>query len=212
MAKPFIVAIGGGSGSGKTTIANETASLLAGKNVIVLSEDNYYRDNGNTPGFDAETFNFDDIEARDHLLMQQHIHELRAGRGIDLPNYCFVNHRRKPETTPIPSADVIMIEGTHLLYPAQLRSSFDITVYIDVADDIRLARRMLRDLGERGRSPSSVVDQYLGTVRPMHYRFTHPARFTADLVLANEALGDQKPRPAAVIAAEITKRQSHTTT
>jgi uridine kinase len=182
------MAIGGGSGSGKSTLARALSDRLAPRRVLILAEDDYYRDNAATPGFDAATFNFDDIAAHDHALLAQDLAALRAGLSIQRPAYCYVTHRRLDAQSPTDPADVIIVEGIHILYPPELRPLFDLTVYVDVPDDVRFARRLLRDVKERGRDAGSVVAQYLRTVRPMHYRYTHPSRFDADMIVADDEL------------------------
>jgi uridine kinase len=197
MQRPFVVAIGGGSGSGKTTLARALAQRLAPRTVLIVPEDDYYRDNAATPGFDAASFNFDDIAAHDHALLARHLKMLRGGRPVLRPSYCYLTHRRLEAETETAPAEVIIVEGIHILYPPALRPLFDLSVYIDVPDDVRFARRLLRDIRERGRDAASVAAQYLRTVRPMHYRYTYPSRFDADLIVAGEdrrATSDQSDR------------------
>ncbi len=148
-----------------------------------LQEDDYYHDNAATPGFDAGTFNFDHVDSRDHILLADHLTALKAGKAIDMPRYDFVRHARRPDRERLEPAAVVIVEGTHALHPPALRALYDLSLYLDVPDDIRLTRRMQRDVAERGRSIETVAQQYLGTVRPMHYRFTDPARMHAHRVI-----------------------------
>jgi uridine kinase len=192
--RTVIVAITGGSGAGKTTVADALAAALAPINVALLREDDYYNDNAATAGFVAEEFNFDHVEARDHSLLSEHLATLKAGGAVDMPRYDFISHGRLPERTRLGPADVVIVEGTHVLHPPTLRALYDLAVYLDVPDDIRLTRRIRRDVAERGRSVETVTAQYLGTVRPMHYRFTEPGRvhahvigFDEDLLIAGHA-------------------------
>lgn len=182
--RTVIVAITGGSGAGKTTVADALAAALAPHMVAILREDDYYQDNAATPGFDAGTFNFDHVDARDHALLGEHLAALKAGRAIDMPRYDFVRHARLADRVRLEPCAVVIVEGTHALHPPTLRALYDLSLYLDVPDDIRLTRRMLRDVAERGRSVETVARQYLGTVRPMHYRFTDPARMHAHRVIA----------------------------
>jgi uridine kinase len=186
--RTVIVAITGGSGAGKTTVADALAAALKPLSVAVIREDDYYNDNCRTPGFVAEEFNFDHVEARDHSLLADHLARLKAGGAIDMPRYDFVSHGRLPERTPEGPADVVIVEGTHVLHPPTLRTLYDLAVYLDVPDDIRLTRRIRRDVAERGRSVETVTAQYLGTVRPMHYRFTDPGRVHAHVIGFDESL------------------------
>jgi uridine kinase len=181
--RPVIVTIGGGSGSGKSTFARAISKALNSKRVLVLNEDNYNHDHGSNPTFVASDFNFDHIEAHDHALLSAHIQQLRDGGQIHQPIYDFVTHRRQSATNLGGPSDIILIEGIHVLYSDAIRFYTDLSVYIDVPDDVRLARRLFRDIVTRGREPLSVMAQYLVTVRPMHYRYTYPGRFVADIVL-----------------------------
>lgn len=186
--RTIIVAITGGSGAGKTTVADALAAALAPLTVALLREDDYYNDNAATPGFDAASFNFDHVDARDHTLLAEHLAALKAGQAIEVPRYDFVLHGRQPNCTRLEPAHVIIVEGTHVLHPPSLRSLYDLALYLDVPDDIRLTRRIRRDVAERGRSVETVTAQYLGTVRPMHYRFTDPGRVHAHVISFDDTL------------------------
>lgn len=176
-----IIAITGGSGSGKTTIA---AALQAKLRCPLIAEDDYYQDNASSPNFDASQFNFDHIEARDHDLLDQHLSELKSGKTIAKPNYCFKTHNRLGDTTPLSPGNFLILEGIHILCNPAVRSHFDFSVYLDVPDDIRLSRRLLRDVQERGRTTHSVIQQYLTTVRPAHEQFTLPSKTHADHIIS----------------------------
>jgi uridine kinase len=178
-----ILAIAGGSGSGKTTLADALKTALSPRAVAVLREDDYYRDNQATPGFDPAHFNFDDVAARDHALMAEHLAALKAGNSIEMPRYDFVEHTRQPDRIPTGPAHIVIVEGTHVLCTNTLRPLFDHSIYLDVPDDIRLIRRIRRDIAERQRSVETVVRQYLDTVRPMHHLHTEPTRIYADRVV-----------------------------
>ncbi len=183
--QPVLVAIGGGSGSGKSTIAKWISAQLSQLKVQIISEDDYYHSNEDEKAH-LEGFNFDEITRKDHVLLYQHVCALKAGGSIEKPMYDFTTHKRKVERTVVYPSELIIIEGTHILYNDNIIKEVDISVYIDVPDDIRLARRILRDIDERGRKTHDVISQYLGTVRPMHYRYTHPGRFNAHMVVLDE--------------------------
>lgn len=209
---PFFVAITGGSGSGKSCVSQALVETLADRGATLISEDDYYHDHGARPGFDPLAVNFDHLEARDHALLVDHLTAWRRGETVRQPRYDFTTHRRTADTLRISPAPVMVLEGLHLLASPELRRQFDLTVYIDVPDDIRLSRRMLRDVAQRGRTIDSVVQQYLATVRPMHQLFTEPGREVADLVLHDP--GDPGPMAdriadfAGRIAARIDDRLS----
>jgi uridine kinase len=192
----IVVALGGGSGAGKTMLAAAIAAQLTALRVERLSEDDYYRDIGAAPGFDAARFNFDEPAARDYPLLADQLRRLRVGEAIEAPRYCFATHRRLTARRQVTPAQVVIIEGSHILGAAPLRPLIDLAVYVDVADDLRLARRLLRDIRERGRDPAAVIDQYLTAVRPMHRLHTEPTRSLADLVIRNDQA--MPPEPAAL--------------
>ncbi|KPP81035.1 MAG: uridine kinase Udk [Oceanicaulis sp. HLUCCA04] len=183
----LIVGVSGGSASGKTEIARATARAVRPMTALVMAEDDYYGDHGASPDFDAARFNFDHPASRDHALLASHLEALRRGETVNAPIYDFTIHRRRADTRAIAPCDIILVEGIHLFCDEPLKNLFDIRVYVDAPDDIRLARRLLRDVNERGRTAQSVVGQYLGTVRPMHHEWTHPNASCADIVIGNDA-------------------------
>lgn len=183
----LIVGVSGGSASGKTEIARAAARAVAPMTALVMAEDDYYGDHGASPDFDAARFNFDHPGSRDHALLAEHLDALRRGETVSAPIYDFTIHRRRADTRRIAPCDIILVEGIHLFCDEPLKNLFDIRVYVDAPDDIRLARRLLRDVNERGRTAQSVVGQYLGTVRPMHHEWTHPNAACADIVIGNDA-------------------------
>src|SRR5262245_43170912 len=177
-----IVAITGGSGAGKTTIARALARLL-GAGAVVVAEDDYYRCASTIANFDAATYNFDAPEAKEHALLRQHLALAKSGEAFDKPVYDLVTHRRKPEVERIVHADYVIVEGIHLLVSPELRDLFDLKAYVEADEAVRLARRMIRDVESRGRTPRSVMLQFFVNVRPMHERHVAPQRALADLVL-----------------------------
>jgi uridine kinase len=181
----LLIAITGGSGSGKSTLAEALIRHLPDGVAALVREDSYYRDAASLPDFDAATFDFDDVSARDHDLLHQHLATLKSGQSVQAPIYSFVTHGREPGGETVPAADVVVIEGTHLLCTPALVELFDIRVFVDTPADIRFIRRLLRDQTERGRTAGSVIDQYLLTVRPGHERLTEPAKVHADFIIAD---------------------------
>lgn len=195
----LLLAITGGSGSGKSTLAAALRDALPVGAAVLVSEDWYYKDCSSFPDFNAERFDFDHIEVRDHALLLEQLRALKAGRAVAAPDYDFVTHsRRRHGGVRIEPAAVVIVEGSHLLSAPELAAAFDVRVFVDTPDDVRFIRRLLRDQAERGRTLESVVSQYLGTVRPAHERFTAPARAVADVVVEDRTHAAERPDPAAV--------------
>ena len=182
----LLIAITGGSGSGKSTLARALAEALGPEQAVVVLEDWYYVDAAALPDFDASTFDFDHVAARDHALLARHLADLKAGRAVEAPIYSLIHHGRDPGGAPVPALPVVIVEGIHLLATPAVAALFDLKVFVDTPADIRFIRRLLRDQAERGRTAQSVIDQYLKTVRPGHERFTEPGRALADFVVADQ--------------------------
>lgn len=195
----ILIAITGGSGSGKSTLAEALVSALPQGSAVLVREDSYYRDAASVPDFDADTFDFDDVTARDHELMIADLKTLKDGREVTAPVYSFIHHGREPEGELIPAAEVVVVEGIHLLCTPELTQLFDIRVFVDTPADIRFIRRLLRDQAERGRSADSIVSQYLATVRPGHERLTEPSRVHADFIVADATAAVRLEDPQAVV-------------
>lgn len=196
---PILIAITGGSGSGKTTLADALLSALPAGSAVLMREDSYYRDAASLPGFDAASFDFDDVAARDHELMTADLIRLKSGKPVTAPVYSFIHHDREPEGEPIPAAEVVIVEGTHVLCTPALTALFDIRVFVDTPADIRFIRRLLRDQAERGRTADSVIAQYLTTVRPGHERLTEPSKVHADFIVADATAAVRLEDPQAVL-------------
>lgn len=177
-----IIAITGGSGAGKTTVARALARKL-GAGAVVIAEDDYYRCASTIPNFDAATHNFDAPDAKEHALLRDHLALAKSGKAFDKPVYDLVTHQRKPEVERIVHAEYVIVEGIHLLAAAELRPLFDLSVYMESDESLRLGRRMIRDVESRGRTPRSVMAQFFNTVRPMHERYVAPQRALADIVI-----------------------------
>lgn len=195
----ILIAITGGSGSGKSTLAETLVSVLPPASAVLMREDSYYRDAASLPGFDAATFDFDDVAARDHDLMIRDLSDLKAGKDIVAPVYSFIHHGREPGGEPVRATDVVIVEGTHVLCTPALVDLFDIRVFVDTPADIRFIRRLLRDQAERGRTADSVIGQYLATVRPGHERLTEPSRLNADFIVADATAAVRLEDPQAVV-------------
>ena len=175
-----IIAITGGSGAGKTTVARALARKLG---ATVIAEDDYYRCASTITDFDAATHNFDEPRAKEHDLLLRHLEQARAGGAFDKPLYDLVTHRRRSEIERIAPGETLIVEGIHLLATPVLRPLFDFTIFIDADEALRLGRRLIRDVEARGRTPRSVLAQFFTTVRPMHDAHVEPQRAHADLVL-----------------------------
>jgi uridine kinase len=181
--RPLFIGVGGGSGSGKTTIAERVAAALPAGSVRLISHDAYYRDH---PQLDDEAraqLNFDHPEALETELLVEHLARLRAGNAVEVPSYDFEIHRRSSKTTYVEPSPVVIVEGILVLVDAGLRDQFDIKIYVDTDPDIRVLRRVRRDMQVRGRSFESVREQYYATVRPMHLQYVEPTRRMADLII-----------------------------
>jgi uridine kinase len=181
--RPTIIGVAGGSGSGKSLFASALAERLAPRSVVQISEDDYYR-RFEGPEFDPRVFDFDAPSARDHGLLAEHLSRLRQGVAIQRPVYSFRAHAPLKQRVRVEPADMVIVEGLHVLHDADVRAMLDFSVFLDVDDDLRFIRRLLRDTRQRGRSVKSVTDQYLATVKPAHDLHVAPARARADIVLS----------------------------
>jgi uridine kinase len=178
---PLIIGIAGGSGSGKTTVAAALVASIEG--VAWIQHDAYYRDRREL-GYEARTvLNYDHPDALETDLLVRHLELLREGRTVERPVYDFSTHLRSHEIVSVEPAPVVVVEGILVLADRALRSMFDLRIFVDADPDVRLARRLERDIAERGRSPESVIRQYLATVRPMHLEFVEPSKRYADLII-----------------------------
>ncbi|MFK7695357.1 uridine kinase [Paenibacillus sp. HJGM_3] len=179
----LIIGIAGGTGSGKTTVAERLVHELGPNSVVLLSQDSYYKDNPHLTLQERERINYDHPESIDSALLLEHLRSLRNGRPIDMPQYDFATHSRKSETIRVAPTSVIVLEGILLFADPSLRSELDIKVFVDTDPDVRVLRRLMRDMQERGRSVESVCAQYLDTVKPMHDAFVEPSKRYADLII-----------------------------
>jgi uridine kinase len=179
----MVIGICGGTGSGKTTVANKIVDSVGRANVVFLQQDAYYRDLGDMPLEVKRHLNFDHPDALDNDLLINHLRTLKAGESIDQPVYDYSTHSRTNQKRHIDPRPVIIVEGILVFVSAELRSLMDMKVFVDTDADIRFIRRLQRDLEERGRSAKSVMEQYQTTVRPMHLQFVEPSKRYADVII-----------------------------
>lgn len=182
-AGPLIIGIAGGSGSGKTTIAESIVEAIGPGDVTLIQHDAYYRDQSDVPVDDRSKVNYDHPNSLETDLLARHLRQLAAGETIERPVYDFTVHNRSSETVKVEPHPAIVVEGILVLYEPALRDLMDLKVYVDTDADLRIARRWERDIKERGRTFDSVRDQYLETVRPMHLQFVEPSKRYADIVI-----------------------------
>ena len=182
-AKPLVIGIAGGSGSGKSTVARRLGEALSRSSVAFLDMDAYYRNFAHLPMEERKRLNWDHPDAFDMELFARQIGDLCAGRSIDKPVYDFVTHTRSERTERIHPADVLVLDGILLFVDEQLRTLCDIKVFVDADADIRLIRRLRRDVVKRGRTLEDVIAQYLETVQPMHLQFVEPSKRYADVIV-----------------------------
>ena len=180
---PIVIGIAGGSGSGKTTIANNVLEKVGAKKIAFLAHDAYYRDLSNLPYSQRAEVNFDHPDSLDTNLIIQHIKTLKRWQAIDIPIYDFKTHTRTEQVIPMEPQAVIIIEGILIFAEPKLREMFDVKIFVDTDADIRFIRRLERDITERGRTTSSVIKQYMDTVRPMHLKFVEPSKRYADVII-----------------------------
>ncbi|WP_374713270.1 uridine kinase [Symbiobacterium terraclitae] len=181
-----VIAIAGGTGSGKTSIANRIAAEFP-EHVTLLAHDAYYRDNSHLSYEERANLNYDHPNAFDNDLFIAHLRELRAGRPIERPVYNFATHLREPGTVQVEPAHIIVVEGVMVLEDPRMRELYDLKVFVDTDADVRILRRIIRDINERGRTLESVIKQYLSTVKPMHEAFVEPTKRYANVIIPEGA-------------------------
>ena len=180
---PIIIGVAGGSGSGKTTVVRKIVEALGDDQVSVLEHDRYYRDHPELRLEERAALNYDHPASLETEMMVRHVEALRDGRDVEVPVYDFARHARVTATTPVPARTAIIIEGILIFADAPLRALMDVKVFVDADDDTRFIRRLQRDVAERGRTVDSVIDQYMGTVKPMHLEFVEPTKRYADVIV-----------------------------
>ncbi len=180
---PLVIGVAGGSGSGKTTIAKAIVDAIGEQHVSLVEHDSYYRDQSHLSPEARAKINYDHPDSLETELLVEHLRMLLDGSPVDVPVYDFTVHSRKPETTPVDPRSVIIVEGILVLADEDLRSLFDLKVFVDTDPDLRLMRRLRRDIEDRGRSLDSVLGQYVATVRPMHLQFVEGSKRYADMII-----------------------------
>jgi len=182
-AGPVIIGVAGGTGSGKTTVANAILKHVGDGRMSVLFHDAYYRDFVDLPKDVLDRKNFDHPDSLETELLIRHVKALKQGMVVEAPIYDFRIHRRAPETRRVEPTPVVLVEGILIFAEPELRKLFDVKIFVDTDADVRLIRRIRRDIAERGRTLESVVEQYEATVRPMHLEFVEPSKRYADLIV-----------------------------
>jgi uridine kinase len=179
----FVLGIAGGTGSGKTTVAERIAEGLPPGAAVLIDHDAYYRDRSHLPREERLRINYDHPDAIETELLVTHLAALRAGHAVEIPQYDFREHARRAETRRVHPAPVVVVEGILVLADERLRAGMDLKIFVDTDADIRLMRRLQRDIEERGRTFTQVSEQYYSTVRPMHLEFVEPSKRFADLIV-----------------------------
>ena len=180
---PFVLGVAGGTGSGKTTVAEHLAEIMGAEHLALIRLDSYYRNQGHLPFEERVAINYDHPDAFDWPLLRDHVTALCRGLEVDLPVYDFTQHTRSSEVQRVTPAQIIVVEGILVLYEPALRELFDLKIFVDTDADVRFIRRLQRDVADRGRTPDSVIDQYLTTVRPSHLTFIEPTKRYADIIV-----------------------------
>ena len=187
---PIVIGVAGGSGSGKTTVANIVLERVGRHRIAYLPHDAYYRDLTSLPLNQRMEVNFDHPNSLESDLLVQHIQQLKRWETVQLPIYDFTHHSRTGETLPVKPQRVILVEGILIYSEKQLRDLFDVKIFVDTDSDLRFIRRLQRDISERGRTTENVVNQYLTTVRPMHLEFVEPSKRYADIIIPEGGLNE----------------------
>ena len=183
LVQPLVIGVAGGTGSGKTTVSNSILDKVGADQISYIQHDHYYRDRSDLPPKERAKINFDHPDSLENELLAHHLQMLKEGQPIELPQYDFTTHVRKPETIRVEPRKVILVEGILIFSVKVLRDLMDIKVFVDTDADVRLIRRIQRDMTERGRTLESVIAQYTKTVRPMHLEFVEPSKRYADIII-----------------------------
>ena len=181
--RPIIIGVTGGSGSGKTTVSKAIYNQMHGQAIQIITQDTYYNDQADMTMAERKAVNYDHPLAFDTDLLIKQLSDLRNNKAIEMPVYDYTQYTRSAETVHVEPQDVIILEGILILDDERLRDLMDIKVYVDTDDDIRIIRRIKRDMAERGRTLDSVINQYLATVKPMYHQFVEPTKRYADIIV-----------------------------
>ena len=190
--RPFIIGVAGGSSSGKTTISERLVELTGPEHVSLIELDSYYLDRSDEPPEERRALNYDHPDAFDWPLLNDHLAALANGASVPVPIYDYALDNRSGQVRIVEPARIIVVDGILVLWDRALRDRFDLKIFVDTAADVRLIRRLRRDIEERGRTAESIIDQYLATVKPAHERFIEPSKRYADVIIPEGGLN----RPA----------------
>ncbi|WP_353096711.1 uridine kinase [Tissierella praeacuta] len=183
MKRPLLIGITGGTGSGKSTVSKEIFKSIHEKKITIIEQDSYYKDQSNLTFEERIKTNYDHPLAFDNELLVKHLKDLMDNKSIEKPIYDFENHTRKKETITVEAKDIIILEGILILFEEEIRNLLDIKIFVDTDSDVRVIRRILRDIKDRGRTLDSVILQYMETVRPAHLQFIEPTKRYADIII-----------------------------
>lgn len=190
--RPYLIGVAGGSNSGKTTIATRLAEMIGTERLSLIKLDSYYVERRGEALEQRAAANYDHPDAFDWELLNDHLAAITAGASVQVPVYDYAIHDRSDRFETVPAARVVVVEGILVLWEPRLRERFDLKIFVDTPADLRIIRRLRRDVAERGRSPESILDQYLATVRPSHELFIEPSKRHADVIVPEGGLN----RPA----------------
>ena len=181
--KPIIIGVAGGTGSGKTTVSQEILRRVGAERIVFIQHDSYYRDRSHLSLEERARSNYDHPDSLESEFLVSHLQQLQAGQLVEIPVYDFMTHTRTEETRCVEPKWVILVEGILIFAEPALREMFDVKIWVDTDADVRFIRRLRRDITERGRTVESVIEQYEGTVRPMHLEFAEPSKRYADVII-----------------------------
>lgn len=198
--KSIIIGVAGGTGSGKTTVAQEILKRVGEEHIAYIPHDAYYKDLSHLPFEERRKINFDHPDSLDTALLVEHLKQLKAGQTVEVPTYDFTTHTRRVETRTVHPAPIILVEGILIFAEPELRELFDVRLFVDTDSDLRIIRRIKRDVQERGRTLDSVIEQYMDTVRPMHLEFVEPSKRYAHVIIPE---GGHNFRAIEMVAARI---------